>query len=380
IMLNLNSFFAPNVKQQGVKSAQLDFYKPTYEKGKGGVYQSVIRFVSWYKDSDNSCISKWSCWLEDPATGSKRKVDCPSSIDKKSVLQDTYWMLYNSKSAIQKDLASKFSRSQKYYALVQIIKDDNNPDLNGKIMIWEFGRKIYDKINAEKKPMIGKGIEPFDVFNGRAFGLHICKVGEYTNYDSSTFLGKEGECPLCWDVEYGQGKYTPISFKEEAPKTVIDYLNEKYSANTYITTVINDMFNKVGQPTNLDLLDDMTKQQLAAIAFFAENSPNLDSCKFKEWDEETTNYVYDVIAAVTGKQLPHAKEAVVNHNTWQQPNVQPQGQTWQQPNVQPNVQPQGGLDTSLQGLHVTSVSNEPVVGQGISMSDVDISSLLAGLE
>jgi len=85
---NLNDLFNPEIDLGNAATANLDDYKPTADKGKGGVYQAVIRFVPWYENPKKSIIEKWVAWLVDPVTERGRYVDCPSSVGKPSLLQD----------------------------------------------------------------------------------------------------------------------------------------------------------------------------------------------------------------------------------------------------------------------------------------------------
>ena len=88
-------------------------------------------------------------------------------------------------------MADNFSRRQRFASLVQIVKDDNNPEMVGKIMVWPYGVKIFNKLQAEMKPEFGKPHIPFDLFEGKPFLVHITQVAGYNNYDNSRFLDEK---------------------------------------------------------------------------------------------------------------------------------------------------------------------------------------------
>lgn len=172
------------------ESKDLEFYKPYPEDGKDGVYKALIRFLPNPADPKKSKIHKYYVYLKDPQSGDGFSVDCPSTVGKKSILKDIFWKLKNSHSAADQETAKSFSRKEDYYSLVQIVQDKNRPELEGKIMIWKFGKKINDMIEAQLKPEYGEPCNPFDLFEGRLFGVSVRKVGEWNNYDLCQFVGE----------------------------------------------------------------------------------------------------------------------------------------------------------------------------------------------
>ena len=255
---NYNAFFNPNVEINNSQKTQTNEYSPSAAKGKNNIYQSIVRFIPWWKNPKHGSIQeKWVSYLIDPVTNRGRYVDCPSSVGKPSPLQDIYWKLKKSESVQEKKLADIFSRRHSYASLIQVIRDENAPELEGKILVWRYGVKIWEKINAELNPII-EGMEahdPFDTLNGKAFSLVITKVSGFNNYDQSKFLDKK--IPLCIP-------------EERDGKTVLIPINS--SSNK------EQVFNWV-----------------------KENSPDLERYGYREWDQETFDYVNHVITAVTGQ-------------------------------------------------------------------------------
>lgn len=255
---NYNAFFSPDTKvpEKEKSNSSLNEFKPSADSGKNGIYQAVVRFVPWYKDPQSGSIKeKWISYLVDPVTEKGKYVDCPSSVGKPSILQDMYWKLKKSDNVLDQEKAKIFSRKHSFASIIQVIKDDNNPENEGKLLVWRYGVKIYDKIMAELKPMIGEKHDPFDVFNGKAFAVVVTKVSGYNNYDQTKFIDKR--IPLM--VPFGEGgKFRPITQN-----------------------------------------DDMAK----VFEWVKEASPDLDKYNFKEWDQETYDYVNHVIQAVTGQSV-----------------------------------------------------------------------------
>jgi hypothetical protein len=183
--LNANDFV------ERTETRESELYKPDPKKGKDNVYKALVRFVPFHKDPKKSKVKKYSYWLTDPLTSDGFSVDCPSSINQKSIIQDTYWKLKRSSSVAEQKIADKFKRRENYYALVQILKDDQDPSMVGKIKVLKFGQKLNNIIQGELQPEYGKPYNPFDPFKGRVMALTVSIVAGYNNYDLSKFVGEE---------------------------------------------------------------------------------------------------------------------------------------------------------------------------------------------
>jgi len=177
------------VKQEVKKDEDEFIYKPYPELGKDGVYKSLVRFLPNITNPKKSKVHQYYVWLKDPVDGANHKAICPSTVGKKSILKDLYWKLKNSPSAKDQEISKAFSRKEDFYSLIQVVKDANRPDLEGKIMIFKFGRKVNDLIEQQIKPEFGNPSNPYDLFEGKNFGIQVRKVGEWNNYDLCQFVG-----------------------------------------------------------------------------------------------------------------------------------------------------------------------------------------------
>ena len=213
--LDAEAFVTKTAQQGGGKD--LEFYKPYPEDGKDGVYKSLIRFVPNPVDPSKSKVHKYYVYLNDPVSGDGFSVDCPSTVGKKSILKDLFWKLKNSHSAADQELSKKFARKEDFYSLIQIVQDKNKPELEGKIMIFKFGKKLNDMIEAQLQPEYGDACNPFDLFEGREFAVSVRKVGEWNNYDLCSFVGEKTSIRV---------NGTPMKKTKEDMDTVLGYLNE----------------------------------------------------------------------------------------------------------------------------------------------------------
>jgi hypothetical protein len=203
------------VKQEIKREDDEALYKPYPELGKDGVYKSLIRFLPNITNPKKSKVHQYYVWLKDPVDGTNFKALCPSTVGKKSILKDIFWKLKNSPSAKDQEISKSFSRKEDFYSLIQIVKDPNKPELEGKIMVLKFGRKVNDLIEQQIKPEFGNPSNPYDLFEGKNFGLHVRKVGEWNNYDLCQFVGDKGPISI---------EGSPVEKTEESREAITTYL------------------------------------------------------------------------------------------------------------------------------------------------------------
>lgn len=217
-----------------------NLYKPSADQGKDGTYKALIRFVPNPANPRASLIKKYVHWLTD-AEGNGRLIDSPSTVGEKCPIQDAFFKLRNSDSAVDRKMSDKLKRREQYYALIKVIKDPQNPDYEGQYMIYKFGYKIKEKIDEELKPAFGEPTQVFDLFAGKNFELIITRQGEYNNYDKS-----------------------------------------KFSANTSAITIN-------GEPA------ERTKEMMATIKEELDNAPSLEPYEYKAWDSEARDFVNGIL-------------------------------------------------------------------------------------
>ncbi len=97
--------------------------------------------------------------------------------------------LWNSGIEANKEQARKQKRRLHYVSNIYVVKDPKHPENEGKVFLFKFGKKIFEKITQAMNPQFedDKAIDPFDFWNGANFKLKIRKVDGYQNYDLSEF-------------------------------------------------------------------------------------------------------------------------------------------------------------------------------------------------
>ena len=148
--------------------------------------------------------------------------------------------LWNSGDESLKEQVRKQKRKLSYYSNIYVVKDPANPDNEGKVFLFRYGKKIHDKImdvvNGDE--LEGRdGINPFDFWAGADFKLRAKKVAGYPNYDSSEFKEPgtledldDAQLESIWKRQYSLNELVaPEKFKsfEQLQKRLNDVLNLK---------------------------------------------------------------------------------------------------------------------------------------------------------
>jgi hypothetical protein len=97
--------------------------------------------------------------------------------------------LWNTGSKDNQNIVRERKRKLSYYSNIYVLKDPSNPSNEGKVFLYKFGKKIFDKISASMQPEFDdeEPINPFDFWKGANFKLKILKKDGYWNYDKSEF-------------------------------------------------------------------------------------------------------------------------------------------------------------------------------------------------
>jgi len=196
-----------------------DLYTPKPDQGQDGTYRSLIRFLPNVKNPRKPFVRKYVYWLED-RDGNGFYVDSPSTVGEKCAVQDMFFKLRNSESAVDKKMSEGLKRREVFYALVQIVKDPQNRDLEGQVKIMKFGYKIKTKIDEELNPQFDEPTQVFDPFEGKNFELVISKKGGYPNYDSCKFQGSKSAMTINEEAVTSDdaGRTAILDFIKDAPE------------------------------------------------------------------------------------------------------------------------------------------------------------------
>ena len=174
-------------------------WKPTM--GKDGVGNAIIRFLPPSEGSELPWAKIWSHAFQGP--GGWYIENSLTTLGQNDPVGELNRVLWNSGLDSDKEVARKQKRKLSYYSNIYVLKDPVNPQNEGRVFLYKYGKKIHDKIIASMQPEFEgeEPINPFDFWQGADFNLRIKKVAGYWNYDSSVFgrpgvLGKFDDAQL----------------------------------------------------------------------------------------------------------------------------------------------------------------------------------------
>ncbi len=181
-------------------------WKPELDKTGNGY--AVIRFlpapdgeeIPWAKLYSHAFQGPGGWYIENSLT----------TTGGKDPVSDYNRELWNTGTDANKDTVRKQKRKLSYYSNIYVVKDPTNPQNEGKVFLFKFGKKIFDKVMEAMQPEFEDEtpINPFDFWQGANFKLKIKKVAGFWNYDSSEFdsvsplLDDDDALEALWKKEY----------------------------------------------------------------------------------------------------------------------------------------------------------------------------------
>lgn len=149
---------------------------------------AVLRFLPAPKGEELPWVRMFNHGFQGP-TGKWYIENSLTTLNQQDPVSELNSELWNSGVEANKDLARKQKRRLSYYANVLIVKDSANPQNEGQVMLYKFGKKIFDKIKDVMQPQFEdeQPVNPFDFWEGVNFKLKARQVDGYRNYDKSEF-------------------------------------------------------------------------------------------------------------------------------------------------------------------------------------------------
>jgi len=182
------------------------FWKPVM--GKGDTGSAVIRFLPAPEGCELPWAQVWSHAFQ--GTGGWLIDECLTTLGQNCPVCEKNRVLWNSGSDRDKEEARKQKRKLSYYSNIYVVKDPANPDNEGRVFLYKFGKKIFDKVMAAMQPEFDdeEPINPFDFWKGANFKLKLVKKDGYWNYDKSEFASPE---PLMSDDDDLEAIYKSLN-------------------------------------------------------------------------------------------------------------------------------------------------------------------------
>ena len=224
----LNAVKEDSAPQEKKSYVDERLWKPELDKSGNGY--AVIRFLPAVEGEDMPWAKVWNHAFQGP-TGQWYIENSLTTVGQKDPVSEHNTKLWNTGLESDKETARKQKRKLQYFSNIYVVSDSKHPENEGKVFLYRYGKKIFDKLMAAMQPEFEDEtpINPFDFWEGANFKLKIRKVDGYWNYDKSEFetpsaLGDDSVIESVWKKQYSLKEFTaPTNFKSyEALKTRLD--------------------------------------------------------------------------------------------------------------------------------------------------------------
>tara|TARA_B100001079_G_scaffold188477_1_gene162470 strand:+ start:188 stop:1075 length:888 start_codon:yes stop_codon:yes gene_type:complete len=220
-------------------------WKPELDKSGNGY--AVIRFLPACQNEDLPWAKVWNHAFQGP-TGQWYIENSLTTLNQKDPVSEHNTKLWNTGLESDKEIARKQKRKLQYFSNIYVVSDTKHPENEGKVFLFRYGKKIFDKITAAMSPEFEdeKAINPFDFWEGANFKLKIRKVDGFWNYDKSEFedtsklFDDDSEADKVWKSQHSLAEFTaPTNFKS------YDELKTRLDAVLSGTAVVGNIADKI---------------------------------------------------------------------------------------------------------------------------------------
>jgi|TARA_Y100000033_G_scaffold26918_1_gene25593 hypothetical protein len=243
-------------------------WKPTVDKAGNGY--AVLRFLPATEGVELPWVRYWDHGFKGP-TGQWYIENSLTSIGQADPVGELNSRLWNSGIEADKETARRQKRRLHYVANVLVVSDPGNPSNEGKVMLYKFGKKIFEKIMDAMQPDFAdeKPVNPFDMWEGADFKLKIRNVEGYRNYDKSEFTtpsalydGDDTRLEGVYSQLHNLGEFTdPKNYKsyDELKAKLMRVLGEEASAGA--PTMKEEV--QMNEPATYEVVPPITKEEVA---------------------------------------------------------------------------------------------------------------------
>ncbi len=195
------------------------FWRPELDSSSNGY--AVVRFLPACEGEDLPWAKYYSHGFQGP--GGWYIENSRTTLGEKDPVSEMNSQLWNSGVESDKDIARSRRRRTNYVSNIMVVSDPANPENEGKVYLYRFGQKIFNKIKEAMQPEFQdeEPINPFDFWGGADFKLKIRKVSGFINYDKSEFAtpttlieGNDDALERLWKQQYPLNEFVdPDKYK-----------------------------------------------------------------------------------------------------------------------------------------------------------------------
>ncbi len=278
-----------NAPQEKKSYVDERLWKPTMDKTGNGY--AVIRFLPSVDGEDMPWVKVWNHAFQGP-TGQWYIENSLTTIGQKDPVSEMNTAYWNSGVESDKEIARKQKRKLQYFSNIYVVEDPSNPENEGKVFLYRFGKKIFDKILETMQPAFQDetAINPFDFWEGANFKLKLRKVDGYWNYDKSEF---DTPSPLLKDDDklekLWKSQYPLVEFSATTNFKSYDELKTRLNtvlSGTVNTSNVSDESNPFDDSPNTTVVVD-TKEEPAPTVSVEDSSEDDTFSYFEKLAEDS---------------------------------------------------------------------------------------------
>ena len=258
---------------------------------KSGVGAAVIRFLPAAEGDDFPWVKIYEHAFKGPGGWYIEKSRTTLGNHEKDPVYEYNNQLWNSGVDSNRDLAKKQKRTLKYVSNILVVKDPANPENEGKVFLFKYGKKIFEKIrermNPESDPVDQKDpLNPFCPWKGANFKLKCRKVDGYPNYDQSDFAtpealfdGDDQRIETLWQTQTKLSDLvTPDKFKsyDDLKRRLDRVLGLSASARVETTTPKTSFVERIVDTTPEDDVVETTTDDMGDDLSYLQQLANED--------------------------------------------------------------------------------------------------------
>lgn len=184
---SLTSKLVQEVEKMNASSGSSDdrLWKPEVDKAGNGF--AVIRFLPAPEGEDLPWAKVYTHAFQ--GTGGWFIDNCLTTLNQNCPVCEANRELWNTGSKANQEIVRERKRKLSYYSNIYVVSDKSHPENEGRVFLYKYGKKIFDKISAAMQPEFDDEtpIDPFDFWGGANFKVKITKKDGYWNYDKSEF-------------------------------------------------------------------------------------------------------------------------------------------------------------------------------------------------
>jgi hypothetical protein len=286
---SLTAKLVKEVEKMNTSSGSSDDRLWKLDVDKSGNGYAVIRFLPAPNGEDLPFVKLYSHAFQ--GSGGWYIENSLTTLGQKDPVSELNSELWNNGTDAGKELARKQKRKLTYVSNIYVVKDPANPANEGKVFLFKYGKKIFDKLTAAMQPEFEdeEAIDPFDFWQGANFKLKAKNVAGYRNYDSSEFaassplLDDDDAMEAIWKKQYSLAELVAADqFKSyDELKKRLDYVLGNKGTPRYQDPEDLDEDNTRGSTS--ELTDDL-REELSNL------KPTRRAAVDEDEDDDTLSY------------------------------------------------------------------------------------------